>query len=68
MLTKKTFTSKDNNGCEFKVLALYGDTSYTYTESTGKWTKKRDCDFYAFNNTIHAKSLKELKEKVSNLP
>ena len=58
---RKEFNTKDADGCEFKVLALYGDRLY----DAEKHDFYRDCDFYAFNKTIHAKSLKEIKRLVA---
>jgi len=60
---RKEFTTTDSNGCEFKALALYGDCNYNMTNRKFE----RNCDYYAFDKSIHAKSLKELKKKVSRL-
>ncbi len=58
-LTRKTFITKDSKGCEFEVEAFFNGKHY----QDGKWIA--DADYYGMG--IHAKSLKELKDLVSNI-
>ena len=57
----KSFITKDSTGCEFKVEARYGDSSYDFA----KHAFVRDCDYYAMG--YHAKSLDELKKIIGSL-
>ena len=58
MLTRKTFLTKDSKGCEFKCEC--------YLVRNWKGDKPIESHYYGMG--IEAKTLKELKEKVGELP
>ena len=53
LLTKKTFTTLDNNGCEFRVHAFYSELS--------------EDRYYAIGLNVEAETLEELKRLVADI-
>ncbi len=58
-MTKRTFTTRDSKGCEFKVTAYYNGKYYDGEKFV------TDADYYGMG--LHSKTLKGLQESVGSL-
>ena len=60
-MSRKTFMTKDLNGCEFQVEAYYSNKHFDLKKDNFVI----DADYYAMG--LHTKDLNELKKLVSKL-